>query len=80
MQRVTEDSYLKLKSGTDIRGVAIKTERENVELTDEVVSNICSAFAYWYNQKFGKRLGVITVATIQEYLQTGFPQLQLARL
>ena len=61
MQRVTEDSYLKLKSGTDIRGVAVKTENEDVELTDEVVSNICLAFAYWYNQKFGKRLGVITV-------------------
>ena len=61
MQKLTKDNYLKLKSGTDIRGVAVKTENEEIELTDEVVNNICLAFAKWYNQKFGKKLEIITI-------------------
>lgn len=51
---ITEDNLLKLKSGTDIRGVAVETETEKVELTDEVVEKICSAFIIWLRKKEGK--------------------------
>ena len=51
---ITEDSLLRLKSGTDIRGVAVKTETEEVELTDEVVEKICTAFVIWLRKKENK--------------------------
>ncbi len=61
MQMLTEDNFVKLKSGTDIRGVAIDTDIEKTELTDDVVYNICVAFCEWYYKKFEKKLGVITI-------------------
>ena len=54
MQKITEDRLLKLKSGTDIRGVAVKTETEEIELTDEVIEKICAAFVIWLRKKSGK--------------------------
>lgn len=51
MQTITEDKLLKLKSGTDIRGVAVKTENEEIELTDEVVKRICAAFVRWFRKR-----------------------------
>lgn len=51
---ITEDNLLRLKSGTDIRGVAVKTETEEVELTDEVVEKICTAFIIWLRKKENK--------------------------
>ena len=51
---ITEDNLLKLKSGTDIRGVAVQTECEEVELTDEVVEKICIAFIIWLRRKENK--------------------------
>lgn len=50
----TEDKIMKLKSGTDVRGVAVETETEQVELTDEVVEKICIAFSKWIKQKENK--------------------------
>ena len=40
MQMITEDRLMRLKSGTDIRGVAVQTETEGIELTDEIVEKI----------------------------------------
>ncbi len=54
MQMLTEDKILKLKSGTDVRGVAVKTETEEIELTDEIVEKICIAFAKWIKLKENK--------------------------
>ena len=54
MQMITEDKLMKLKSGTDIRGVAVKTETEEIELTDEVVEKICTAFVIWLRKKENK--------------------------
>lgn len=51
---ITEDNLLRLKSGTDIRGVAVQTDTEEVELTDEVVEKICTAFIIWLRKKEGK--------------------------
>ena len=45
--------YLKLKSGSDVRGVASGTEEE-IELTDEVVRSITNAFVVWLSEKIGK--------------------------
>lgn len=52
MQTITKDELLKLKSGTDIRGTAVETHNEKMQLTDEVVSSVCTAFARWYKSKF----------------------------
>ncbi len=52
MRTITKDELLKLKSGSDIRGTAVETEKEKVQLTDEVVSSICTAFVRWYKSKF----------------------------
>ncbi|MBR7165480.1 MAG: phosphomannomutase/phosphoglucomutase, partial [Clostridia bacterium] len=44
-----------LKSGTDIRGVALEgVEGQSVDLTDEIVEKIASAFAIWLYDKTGK--------------------------
>ena len=51
---ITEDKILKLKSGTDVRGVAVNTETETIELTDEVVEKICASFAKWIKIKENK--------------------------
>lgn len=48
---ITEDKLMKLKSGTDIRGVAVETKTEAVELTDEVVEKICTAFVKWLRKR-----------------------------
>lgn len=50
----TEDKILKLKSGTDVRGVAVQTETEEIELTDEIVEKICIAFSKWIKKKENK--------------------------
>lgn len=52
MQTITKDELLKLKSGSDIRGTAVETETEKVQLTDEVVKSVCTAFVRWYKEKF----------------------------
>lgn len=51
---LTEKQFLKLKSGTDVRGVAVKTDELEVELTDEVVFKICVAFSQWIKKKEGR--------------------------
>lgn len=54
MQTITKDKLMKLKSGTDVRGVAVETENSPVQLTDEVVSSICTSFVAWYKSKYNK--------------------------
>lgn len=43
--------YKKLKSGTDIRGVAVETENSAVQLTDEAVFDLTCGFCYWLKEK-----------------------------
>ncbi len=45
------NSYLHLKSGSDIRGTAVETEKGKVELTDEAVFDITVAFCRWLDEK-----------------------------
>ncbi len=47
-------SYYSLKSGTDVRGVAVRTENENVTLTPEAISDITKAFLKWVADRTGK--------------------------
>lgn len=47
----------KLKSGTDVRGIAIG---ENITLTDEAIAAIAKAFCFWLSRKF--KLNEIKVA------------------
>lgn len=48
------DLYRKLKSGTDIRGIAVETENGAVELTDEAVFDLTVGFCLWLEES-GKR-------------------------
>ena len=41
------DMYKKLKSGTDIRGIAVETENGKLELTDEAVYDLTVGFSLW---------------------------------
>ncbi len=54
------NSYLYLKSGSDIRGTAVETEKGKIELTDETVFRITVAFCKWLEEKGykGKRIAV----------------------
>lgn len=49
-----KDTLLKLKSGTDVRGVASDGFGQEVTLTDEAVDLICRAFAEWLLPRAGK--------------------------
>ncbi len=54
------NSYLYLKSGSDIRGTAVGTKNSEVELTDEAVYRITVAFCRWLDEKGykGNRIAV----------------------
>ena len=47
------ETLKKLKSGTDVRGVAVEGNAD-VNLTDEAVDKICRAFVKWLSLKFDK--------------------------
>lgn len=46
--------YANLKSGTDVRGVAVKSATREVQLTDKAVYDITCAFVKWLAEKTGK--------------------------
>ncbi len=53
--------YKKLKSGTDIRGVAVETSEHAVELTDKAVYDLTGGFCVWLKEsgaKTGARIAV----------------------
>lgn len=58
---MTDKEWKKLKSGTDIRGVAVETEIEKIELTDDVVKQVVFGFIKWYGERFGTELKTIAV-------------------
>ena len=49
-----EKSYKSLKSGTDVRGVAVQTEDYDVTLTIDAIHDITKAFLKWLADKTGK--------------------------
>lgn len=52
---MTKNDYLKLKNGSDVRGIATAgVAGEAVDLTEEVVQNVAAAFACWLKRKTGK--------------------------
>jgi len=52
---MTLQDWLKLKNGTDVRGVALEgVEGESVNLTDEVVTQIAKAFTVWLKKRLNK--------------------------
>ena len=51
-----------LKSGTDIRGYASDLGGKSIELTDEAVEDIISAFVVWYIDRFSKDPGELKIA------------------
>lgn len=59
---MTEQDFLKLKNGTDVRGTAVAGVADDpVTLTDEAVLAIAKAFTVWAAQKTGKRSPTIAV-------------------
>ncbi len=55
-------SYKELKSGTDVRGIASDKGGKTVNLTDEAVYDISSAFACWLATKYGKKTNELSLA------------------
>lgn len=53
--------FLKLKSGTDVRGIAVATEGSPITLTDEAVYSTVCAFLKYLSQKTGKKSPKIAV-------------------
>lgn len=56
-----KEQYRKLKSGTDIRGVAVETENSPVELTDEAVFDLTAGFCVWLLEKQVKKGSAVAV-------------------
>ena len=55
-------SYIELKSGTDIRGVASPLGGSKVNLTEQAVYDITAAFVVWYINKYDKNPTEMSVA------------------
>lgn len=64
-------SYNELKSGTDIRGIASDLGGETVNLTDEAVYDITSAFVVWYCDKFSADCSSLKIAVGRDSRITG---------
>ena len=59
---MTEQEFLNLRNGTDVRGTAIAgVENDPVTLTDEAVLAIARAFCIWAADKTGKSCPTIAV-------------------
>ncbi len=57
-----QEPWKHLKSGTDIRGVALEgVEGQHVDLTDEVIEKIALAFALWLREKTGKAENTVAI-------------------
>lgn len=65
------NDYGKLKSGTDIRGVAIASEGKPATLTEKAVSDLAGAFALWLSRKTGKTR--LKIAVGHDSRLTGVP-------
>lgn len=52
---------LQLKSGTDVRGIAVESKNSPITLTDEAIYLIVRAFVKWLSAKSGKRAKKIAV-------------------
>lgn len=56
------EMYKKLKSGTDIRGIAVETENGKIQLTDEAVFDLTCGFCRWLeSEKNAPKGAVISV-------------------
>ncbi len=64
-------SYKILKSGTDIRGIASDLGGNRVNLTDEAVYDIASAFVVWYVNKFERDPKELKIALGRDSRITG---------
>ena len=54
--------WKQLKNGSDIRGIAIKSENGDINLTDEAVYKIAKGFGYWLQNVVNKEPDDIKVA------------------
>ena len=64
-------SYISLKSGTDIRGVASPLGGKEVNLTGEAVYDITAAFVSWYINKYDKDPSKLTISVGRDSRITG---------
>ena len=58
------NGFIKLKSGTDVRGVASPILGRTVTLTEEATETIARAFATWLQKKTGKKLHFDIIANL----------------
>ncbi len=59
---MTTETYLSLRNGTDVRGVACEgIAGESVTLTEEIVENIAKAFCVWLVTRTGKTQVTVAV-------------------
>lgn len=54
--------WAELKSGSDIRGIAMPTDAEKVNLNDEVINSISNAFLIWLSRKLNKEISSLTIS------------------
>ena len=67
-----DERYSILKSGTDIRGVAIDgVEGDEVNLTDDIITEIAYGFITWLTKKTGKKASGLKVSIGRDVRITG---------
>ena len=63
------ERWKRLKSGSDIRGVAVAEENAQAELTEDVGVSVGRAFARWLGARTGK--AVVRIAVGRDSRVTG---------
>lgn len=66
-----KQDFNKLQNGSDIRGVAISTGKEEANLTPQVAAAIGRAFAVWTADKKGAELSAVKIAAGRDSRLTG---------
>jgi phosphomannomutase len=56
-----EEIFKKLQNGSDVRGVAIQTEQEALNLTPEIAAQIARGFGDWLSARTGKSLSGLKI-------------------
>nr|WP_027109029.1 phosphoglucomutase [Lacticigenium naphthae] len=64
-------TYPHLQNGSDIRGFAIKTAKQEVTLTDEAIKHIATNFSSWLTKRIGEKDEKITIAVGYDSRLTG---------
>ena len=68
-----DELFKKLQNGSDVRGIAIETEQEALNLTPEIAAEIARGFAGWLSARTGKSVSSLKIGVGHDSRLTAEP-------